>query len=143
MGIAANWAAKPNGHVENRMPALHLAEIPVSGAAQHAAMMDNPKQVNAGVDLPFQHEINVLRDKPRRFARMLRVANRTGIRINANSDLVAAVYYQYADDQFVFPITISIPHSYHHDGGPTVGTASTQANTTCDSAGLVAHRRDK
>ena len=100
-------------------------------------LMDNPKQVNAGVDLPFSMGPNVLRDKPRRFARMIRVANRTGIRFNANSDLVAAVYYQYADDQFVFPITISIPHSYHHDGGLTV---SYRLNTGKHNlrAGLVA-----
>ncbi len=120
--IAANYGLKNlNGHVENRTY-LHFTwlKFQFPGPLNMQQLMDNPKQVNAGVDLPFSMGPNVLRDKPRRFARMIRVANRTGIRFNANSDLVAAVYYQYADDQFVFPITISIPHSYHHDGGLTV-----------------------
>ena len=121
--IAANYGLQnPNGHVENRTY-LHFTwlKFQFPGPLNMQQLMDNPKQVNAGVDLPFSMGPNVLRDKPRRFARIIRVANRTGIRFNANSDLVAAVYYQYADDQFVFPITISIPHSYHHDGGLTVG----------------------
>ena len=120
--IAANYGLQnPNGHVENRTY-LHFTwlKFQFPGPLNMQQLMDNPKQVNAGVDLPFSMGPNVLRDKPRRFARIIRVANRTGIRFNANSDLVAAVYYQYADDQFVFPITISIPHSYHHDGGLTV-----------------------
>ena len=120
--IAANYGLQSlNGQVENRTY-LHFTwlKFQFPGPLNMQQLMDNPKQVNAGVDLPFSMGPNVLRDKPRRFARMIRVANRTGIRLNANSDLVAAVYYQYADDQFVFPITISIPHSYHHDGGLTV-----------------------
>lgn len=120
--IAANYGLQSlNGHVENRTY-LHFTwlKFQFPGPLNMQQLMDNPKQVNAGVDLPFSMGPNVLRDKPRRFARIIRVANRTGIRFNANSDLVAAVYYQYADDQFVFPITISIPHSYHHDGGLTV-----------------------
>ena len=120
--ISANYGLQSlNGHVENRTY-LHFTwlKFQFPGPLNMQQLMDNPKQVNAGVDLPFSMGPNVLRDKPRRFARMIRVANRTGIRFNANSDFVAAVYYQYADDQFVFPITISIPHSYHHDGGLTV-----------------------
>lgn len=137
--IAANYGLQnPNGHVENRTY-LHFTwlKFQFPGPLNMQQLMDNPKQVNAGVDLPFSMGPNVLRDKPRRFARMIRVANRTGIRFNANSDLVAAVYYQYADDQFVFPITISIPHSYHHDGGLTV---SYRLNTGKHNlrAGLVA-----
>ena len=137
--IAANYGLKNlNGHVENRTY-LHFTwlKFQFPGPLNMQQLMDNPKQVNAGVDLPFSMGPNVLRDKPRRFARMIRVANRTGIRFNANSDLVAAVYYQYADDQFVFPITISIPHSYHHDGGLTV---SYRLNTGKHNlrAGLVA-----
>ena len=137
--IAANYGLKNlNGHVENRTY-LHFTwlKFQFPGPLNMQQLMDNPKQVNAGVDLPFSMGPNVLRDKPRRFARIVRVANRTGIRFNANSDLVAAVYYQYADDQFVFPITISIPHSYHHDGGLTV---SYRLNTGKHNlrAGLVA-----
>ena len=137
--IAANYGLQnPNGHVENRTY-LHFTwlKFQFPGPLNMQQLMDNPKQVNAGVDLPFSMGPNVLRDKPRRFARIVRVANRTGIRFNANSDLVAAVYYQYADDQFVFPITISIPHSYHHDGGLTV---SYRLNTSKHNlrAGLVA-----
>ena len=137
--IAANYGLQnPNGHVENRTY-LHFTwlKFQFPGPLNMQQLMDNPKQVNAGVDLPFSMGPNVLRDKPRRFARMIRVANRTGIRFNANSDLAAAVYYQYADDQFVFPITISIPHSYHHDGGLTV---SYRLNTGKHNlrAGLVA-----
>ena len=137
--IAANYGLQnPNGHVENRTY-LHFTwlKFQFPGPLNMQQLIDNPKQVNAGVDLPFSMGPNVLRDKPRRFARMIRVANRTGIRFNANSDLVAAVYYQYADDQFVFPITISIPHSYHHDGGLTV---SYRLNTGKHNlrAGLVA-----
>ena len=137
--IAANYGLQnPNGHVENRTY-LHFTwlKFQFPGPLNMQQLMDNPKQVNAGVDLPFSMGPNVLRDKPRRFARIIRMANRTGIRINASSDLVAAVYYQYADDQFVFPITISIPHSFHHDGGLTV---SYRLNTGKHNlrAGLVA-----
>ena len=137
--ISANYGLQSlNGHVENRTY-LHFTwlKFQFPGPLNMQQLMDNPKQVNAGVDLPFSMGPNVLRDKPRRFARIIRVANRTGIRFNANSDLVTAVYYQYADDQFVFPITISIPHSYHHDGGLTV---SYRLNTGKHNlrAGLVA-----
>lgn len=137
--IAANYGLQNlNGHVENRTY-LHFTwlKFQFPGPLNMQQLMDNPKQVNAGVDLPFSMGPNVLRDKPRRFARMIRVANRTGIRFNANSDLVAAVYYQYADDQFVFPITISIPHSYHHDGGLTLNYRLTTGKHNL-RAGLVA-----
>ena len=33
---------------------------------------------------------------------------------------LASVYYQYADDRFAFPITISIPHSFNNDLGATL-----------------------
>ena len=137
--IAANYGLQNlNGHVENRTY-LHFTwlKFQFPGPLNMQQLMDNPKQVNAGVDLPFSMGPNVLRDKPRRFARMIRVANRTGIRFNANSDLVAAVYYQYADDPFVFPITISIPHSYHHDGGLTLNYRLTTGKHNL-RAGLVA-----
>ena len=95
--IAANYGLQNlNGHVENRTY-LHFTwlKFQFPGPLNMQQLMDNPKQVNAGVDLPFSMGPNVLRDKPRRFARMIRVANRTGIRFNANSDLVAAVYYHF------------------------------------------------
>ncbi|MFC2439743.1 MAG: TonB-dependent receptor family protein [Segatella maculosa] len=83
-------------------------------------LMTDPKQVSTGVDLPFSMGPNILRDRPHRNVDMFRIANQTGFVLNAKSNLSASVYYQYADDWFAFPITISIPHSFNNDIGATL-----------------------
>lgn len=114
------WRNK-NKTLENRtfMHFTHLFfEMP--GPLTLDQLMKDPKQVSAGVDLPFSMGPNILRDKPYRSVDMVRIANQTGIHLSNTSNLSAAVYYQYANDWFAFPITISIPHSYNNDVGMTL-----------------------
>ena len=114
------WRNK-NKTLENRtfMHFTHLFfEMP--GPLTLDQLMKDPKQVSAGVDLPFSMGPNILRDKPYRNLDMVRIANQTGIHLSNTSNLSAAVYYQYANDWFAFPITISIPHSYYNDVGMTL-----------------------
>jgi len=107
--------------IENRtfMHFTHLY-FQMPGPLTLDQLLTNPKQVSVGVDLPFSMGPNILRDKPHRNVDMFRISNQTGIVLNAKSNLLASVYYQYADDRFAFPITISIPHSFNNDLGATL-----------------------
>lgn len=87
------------------------------GALNMSQINEDASQVNHGVDLPFCMGPDVLRDKPGRFSRMVRFADKSGFHINSKSSISFSLYYQYADDEFIFPITLSIPHSYHNDWG--------------------------
>ena len=109
------------GTVEHRTyGAFTYLKFQFPGPLNLQQVMENPREVSAGVDLPFSMGPDVLRDRPRRRTRMWRLAHRSGVRLGPQSNVVLSAYYQSADDQFVFPITISIPHSLHNDGGVTL-----------------------
>lgn len=118
MSMTTNLGYQINENIENRTY-LNYSYIKFDspGTLTLDMIKEDPTQISKGVQLPNYMGPNVERDKPGREATIFRVANRIGTHINANWDFIAALYYQYADDRFVFPIVISTQHSYYHDAG--------------------------
>lgn len=107
--------------IENRT-FLHFTRLffEMPGPLTLDQLQADPMQVSTGVNLPFSMGPNILRDKPYRQIDMIRAANQTGIHLSRKSNLSTSIYYQYTNDWFAFPITISTPHSLNHDIGMTL-----------------------
>lgn len=93
----------------------HLA-FDVAGPLTKAQYLENPKQVN-GQMTPLNIGPNVILDKPRRAAQILRMANKSVYKINSNNSFRSTLYYQYTDDEFVFPIAEGVRSLLSNDGG--------------------------
>ena len=79
----------------------------------------NSRQINAAPKLtaPYAFGPNVVRDKPNRSSKIARFGSKSAYRFSPNSLLTATLYYQYADDAFVYPIATNIRHDYNNDYG--------------------------
>lgn len=118
LNIQGNVGYRFNQNIETRLLGSYsYNNFEIPGPLTLDALYDDPRQVNPGVVLPYTMGPNVLRDKPGREISLARLANRTVIRFAESSRLFLSLSYQYADDRFVFPITISTQHSTHHDLG--------------------------
>ena len=100
----------------------------IPGPLTQAQMDDDPTQISLGIHPPTSIGPNVLRDKPRRFTDILRVANKTVYSINNARKLTVDLYYQYGDDTFVFPIVGGIRHTLSNDLGMHVSYQHKTAN---------------
>lgn len=116
--LQGNIGYRFNQNIETRLLGSYsYNNFEIPGPLTLQALYEDPTQVNPGVVLPYTMGPNVLRDKPGREISLARLANRTVVRFTENSRLFFSLSYQYADDRFVFPITISTQHSLHHDWG--------------------------
>ena len=77
------------------------------------------KQINGAPKLtvPYAFGPNVQRDKPNRASKIARFGSKSAYKFNNHSLLTATLYYQYADDAFVYPIATNIRHDYNNDYG--------------------------
>ncbi len=100
---------------------------------------EDPKQISKGVDLPLSMGPDIARDKPGRDVKVLRIANRTALKFHDNSLLTTALYYQYADDRFAFPIVISTQRSFTHDFGMTAEYKKQIENHKITIGGLASY----
>ncbi len=77
------------------------------------------KQINGAPKLtvPYAFGPNVQRDKPNRSSKIARFGSKSAYKFNNHSLLTATLYYQYADDAFVYPIATNIRHDYNNDYG--------------------------
>lgn len=116
-----NVGRKFNENFENRIYVTFTdLSFDVPGPLTQAQLDEDPTQVNTGVNTanqPYSIGPNVVRDKPGRNSKVFKVANKTQYVINERSEFSTAIYYQYADDIFTFPITSGVRHSLHNDFG--------------------------
>ncbi|MDO4230058.1 MAG: TonB-dependent receptor, partial [Capnocytophaga sp.] len=91
----------------------------ISGPLTKAQMLDDNTQVN-GNATPKNLGPNVLRDKPNRDSKILRIGNKNKYVFNRNASLQLTLYYQYADDTFSFPISTGIRQNINNDFGASI-----------------------
>lgn len=117
LNIAANFGYR-TATIDNRIYLNHsYIDFDIPGPLTLDMLSDNPAQINKGVSLPYYMGPDIARDKPGREAVITRIANRTAFRLKSATDINVALYYQYINDRFVFPIVLSTQRSYGHDYG--------------------------
>lgn len=91
----------------------------IPGPLTRQQMKDNPKQSNRGIKFTFPYAAgpNVLRDKPNRNSQIVRVGSKSVYQIDKNNLLSAMLYFQFAEDQFTYPISYGIRRDLNNDYG--------------------------
>ncbi len=97
----------------------------IPGPLSRNQMNADRKQINAGPRPPqlgglkdnYALGPNVVRDRPHRNSHIARSGSKSAYQINAHNLLTATLYYQYADDTFMYPINSSVRHDYNNDYG--------------------------
>ncbi|MFV0571252.1 MAG: TonB-dependent receptor domain-containing protein [Xanthomarina gelatinilytica] len=113
-----NFGRKFNDNFESRIYATYTRlRFDVSGPLTQAQLDENPEQINPGVNPPISIGPNVVRDQPRRFSEVIRIANKSIYKFSDHSNIAFALRYQYADDTFVFPVPDGIWNSLNNDYG--------------------------
>lgn len=116
-----NYGYLFNNHIESRIFFTHsFLKFDIPGPLNPEQIEEDPTQINKGVIIPISMGPNIERDKPKRWVQFSRIANKTTYQISDRASLKTTFYYQYANDQFVSPIVLSIAHSYHNDLGLSV-----------------------
>ncbi len=93
------------------------AKFDVAGPLTWQQLQEDPTQVSSGMNIPVSIGPNVVRARPNRDTEMLRVANKSIYRIDADTQFSASAYYQWADDVFTFPVATGVQDDLHHDFG--------------------------
>lgn len=116
--LTGNFGYKISGLIDNRtyLDLSHL-NFDIPGPLTLKMIRENPRQISDGIKLPLYMGPNIKRDRPKREAGLIRIANKTAIRLSENTDLTASIYYQHIDDRFVFPIVLSTERSAGNDFG--------------------------
>lgn len=89
----------------------------ISGPITQKQLEKDPTIISAGFQPPLSIGPNVVRDQPRRDSKVLRFANRNTYKIDRNTNVYLGVYYQNADDTFVFPVPVGVRTSLSNDFG--------------------------
>ncbi|MFV0541495.1 MAG: TonB-dependent receptor family protein [Aestuariibaculum sp.] len=117
LNVSANVGFNISKNITNRSYANYsYINFDIPGPLTYNMLLDDPTQITEGVHLPIYMGADIARDKPKREVEMLRLANKTAFTFK-NSNIDMSVYYQYANDRFVFPIALSTQHSFYHDFG--------------------------
>lgn len=112
-----NIGRRFNDNFESRLLVNYTnLDFDVAGPLTKAQYLDNPKQVN-GQMTPQNIGPNVQVDKPGRAAQVLRMANKSVYKFNNNNLIRSTLYYQYTDDEFIFPIAEGVRSLLSNDGG--------------------------
>ncbi len=113
-----NYGRKFNDKFESRLYFTYTnLKFDVPGPLTQEQLDEDPKQINPGITPPISIGPNVIRDEPRRFSDILRIANKSVYRFSKNTSVNFGLRYQYADDTFVFPIADGIWRSLNNDFG--------------------------
>lgn len=114
-----NLGHKFSDKLQNRLYGTYThLEFDVPGPLNWAQIQDDPKQINPGIDASVPTiGPNVVFDKPRRETDALRFADKIIYKINEKNSLETALFYQYADDVFYFPMSTGVRSSIHNDMG--------------------------
>lgn len=133
-----NLGKKLNNDLETRLYATYTdLSFDIPGPLTQAQLDEDPKQINPGVNPPVSIGPNVVRDRPGRDSRILRIANKSIYNINDRSDLTLALYYQYGDDTFDFPITVGVRSSISNDLG-LIASYLTKSKRNIFRTGIIA-----
>lgn len=135
---ALNFGRKFSERFESRFY-LSYADLSfdIPGPLTQKQMDDDPKQINEGIKPPNSIGPNVLRDKPGRETRLLRVANKSVYQMNDHAKMTFSVYYQYGDDTFTYPAVVGVKHSLNNDFGSSLAFHHQKGKNTFN-AGLTA-----
>lgn len=126
LNAMVNIGRKLNDHLETRLYATYTdLSFDIPGPLTQAQLDENSKQINPGVNPPVSIGPNVVRDRPCRDSKILRIANKSIYNINDRSDLTLGLYYQYGDDTFDFPITVDVRNSISNNFGLTASYLAT------------------
>ena len=99
----------------------------IPGPLTRYQMETNNKQINKApkTTFPYAFGPNVLRDKPNRSSKIARFGTKLAYQINANNLILATLYYQYADDAFMYPIANGVRQDFNNDYGVRLSYTNT------------------
>nr|WP_314751338.1 TonB-dependent receptor [uncultured Capnocytophaga sp.] len=99
----------------------------IPGPLTRKQMETDRKQINKApkMTLPYAFGPNVLRDKPNRSSKIARFGTKLAYQINAHNQILATLYYQYADDAFTYPIGIGVRQDFNNDYGVRLSYTNT------------------
>ena len=99
----------------------------IPGPLTRKQMETDRKQINKAPKLTFPYAFgpNVLRDKPNRSSKIARFGTKLAYQINAHNQILATLYYQYADDAFTYPIGIGVRQDFNNDYGVRLSYTNT------------------
>jgi iron complex outermembrane receptor protein len=138
LNIASNFGYRVSNNIDNRTYVSYsYINFDVPGPLTLDMLREDPTQINQGVVLPYYMGPNIVRDKPGRDASVFRLANRTALRLSAQTDLIASVYYQYINDRFAFPIVLSTNRSFGTDYGLSTHMTHRMAEADLTSGLLI------
>lgn len=137
LNVAGNFGYRISDKTDNRTYLNYsYINFNVPGPLTLDMIKEDPAQINKGVNLPYVIGPDIERDKPGREATVMRVANRTAVRLSSSADLLVSLYYQHIQDRFVFPIVLSTQRSAGNDAGINIQAAHYTQKSTL-TAGLI------
>ncbi|MGO3654847.1 MAG: TonB-dependent receptor domain-containing protein [Sphingobacterium sp.] len=140
LNIAGNFGYRFSNSIDSRIYINYsYINFDVPGPLTMAMLMEDPTQINKGIELPYYMGPNIERDRPGREAEVLRFANRTAFRLSPQTDITVAAYYQLISDRFVFPIVLSTQRSTGNDGGISIQTVHRLEKGTLTAGFLESH----
>lgn len=118
LGVSGNFGYKLSNNMENRTYVNYsFIDFDIPGPLPLSTLLEDPTQINEGVHLPYTMGPNIVRDKPKRVAEVVRFANRTAFKLHENTEASLDLYFQNMEDRLVFPIVLSTQRSSGHDYG--------------------------
>jgi iron complex outermembrane recepter protein len=93
------------------------AEFDVPGPLTWAQLEEDSSQVNPGVNPPYSIGPNVARDLPRRSTQITRIADKSVYHFDKSKQLTGSVYFQQADDEFIYPVATGFQEDDWNDFG--------------------------
>ena len=99
----------------------------IPGPLTRKQMETDRKQINKAPKMTFPYAFgpNVLRDKPNRSSKIARFGTKLAYQINAHNQILATLYYQYADDAFTYPIANGVRQDFNNDYGVRLSYTNT------------------
>ena len=99
----------------------------IPGPLTRKQMETDRKQINKAPKQTFPYAFgpNVLRDKPNRSSKIARFGTKLAYQINAHNQILATLYYQYADDAFTYPIANGVRQDFNNDYGVRLSYTNT------------------
>lgn len=115
--ILTNFGRRFSKNFESRLFINYTdLSFDIPGPLTKAQYEEDPTQVNGKVT-PHNIGPNVVRDRPGRASKILRLGSKSVYKLNKNSDIRVTLYYQYVDDVFTFPIPVGVRSNISNDYG--------------------------
>jgi len=116
--VSGNFGYRFSNNVASRIYVNYsYINFEIPGPLTMQLLLKDPTQINKGIELPNYMGPNIERDRPGREAEVLRIANRSALRLSHQTNLTVTLYYQLVKDRFAFPIVLSTKRSLGNDAG--------------------------